>query len=72
MPRVIDDLVDSYNADARRIYAGGYSMGGSLWDWRVPRVMNLPPWPPWPPACIATRTTTVRPVLHGDLSHSNG
>ncbi|MEL6743624.1 MAG: PHB depolymerase family esterase [Planctomycetota bacterium] len=30
---VIDDLVDSYNADARRIYAGGYSMGGSfVWE----------------------------------------
>ena len=30
---VIDDLVATYNADRRRIYAGGYSMGGSyVWD----------------------------------------
>ncbi len=30
---VIDDLADTYNADRRRIYAGGYSMGGSyVWD----------------------------------------
>ena len=30
---VIDDLADSYNADTRRIYAGGYSMGASfVWD----------------------------------------
>lgn len=30
---VIDDLVSTYNADRRRIYGGGYSMGGSFsWD----------------------------------------
>ena len=30
---MIDDLVDTYNADRSRIYAGGYSMGGSfVWD----------------------------------------
>ncbi|MDG2291883.1 MAG: alpha/beta hydrolase-fold protein [Phycisphaerales bacterium] len=30
---VIDDLVDSFNANRSRIYAGGYSMGGSyVWD----------------------------------------
>ena len=56
---VVDDLVASYNADARRIYAGGYSMGGSLCGiWRVPRATNLPRWPQWPPACTATPLTT--------------
>ena len=30
---MIDDLVDTYNADRSRIYAGGYSMGASFaWD----------------------------------------
>jgi polyhydroxybutyrate depolymerase len=30
---MIDDLVATYNADRTRIYAGGYSMGGSyVWD----------------------------------------
>ena len=30
---VIDDVVATYNADRRRIYGGGYSMGGSFsWD----------------------------------------
>ncbi|MEE2719439.1 MAG: alpha/beta hydrolase-fold protein [Planctomycetota bacterium] len=30
---VIDDLAANYNADRQRIYAGGYSMGGSyVWD----------------------------------------
>ena len=30
---VIDDLAKTYNADRTRIYAGGYSMGGSyVWD----------------------------------------
>ena len=30
---MIDDLVETYNADRSRIYAGGYSMGGSyVWD----------------------------------------
>ena len=30
---LIDDLVETYNADRDRIYAGGYSMGGSyVWD----------------------------------------
>ena len=30
---MIDDLVATYNADRNRIYAGGYSMGGSyVWD----------------------------------------
>ena len=35
---MIDDLVDAYNADRGRIYAGGYSMGASfVWDLAVAR-----------------------------------